>query len=131
MKSIAQFLGILLCISISFYSCKGKADTKGLQNIKVSELAKLKVDHSDLVIIDVRTPEEIAGGKIDANALEIDFKADSFERKINDLDRNGTYLVYCKSGGRSSKSANMMVLAGFKNVYNLEGGYSDWSSSKN
>jgi len=101
---------------------------QGLQNIKVSELAKLKVDHPDLMILDVRTPKEIAGGKIDEKAIEIDFKADSFEKKINDLNRDKTYLVYCKSGGRSSKTANMMIMAGFKNVYNLEGGYSEWSS---
>jgi len=131
MKSLAPFLAFLFCITITFLSCNGKADTAGLQNIKVTEIAKLKVDNPDLVILDVRTAKEIIGGKIDENAIEIDFKEDSFEKKINDLDRNKTYLVYCKSGGRSSKTANMMLMAGFKNVYNLEGGYSDWSSSKN
>jgi len=130
MKSSLQFLAVFIFISLVFFSCKGTPDIQGLQNIKVDELAKFKVDHPELIIVDVRTPKEIAGGKIDANALEIDFKDDSFESKINQLDKNKTYLMYCRSGGRSSKSANMMITAGFKDVYNLVGGYSEWSSSK-
>lgn len=113
------------------FSCKSGSDASGLQNIKVEQLSKLKVDYPDLVIIDVRTPEEIAGGKIDENALEIDFKNSSFDSKISKLDKDKTYLIYCKSGGRSSKSAKKMISSGFKNIYNLDGGYSDWSSSKN
>jgi len=112
-------------------SCKSGAEASGLQNINVSQLAKLKVDFPELVIVDVRTPKEIAGGKIDENALEIDFKDGSFDSNISKLDKNNTYLIYCKSGGRSSKSTKKMIAAGFKNVYNLEGGYSEWSSSKN
>lgn len=130
MKSSLQFPAVFIFILSVFFSCKGTPDIQGLQNIKIDELAKFKVDHPELIIVDVRTPKEIAGGKIDANAIEIDFKADSFESNINQLDKTKTYLMYCRSGGRSSKSANMMIAAGFKDVYNLVGGYSEWSSSK-
>ncbi len=131
MRSILQILALLFILSFIMFSCKSGSDASGLQNIKVEQLSKLKVDYPDLVIIDVRTPEEIAGGKIDENALEIDFKNSSFDSKISKLDKDKTYLIYCKSGGRSSKSAKKMISSGFKNIYNLDGGYSDWSSSKN
>ncbi len=131
MRSILQILALLFILSFIMFSCKSGSDASGLQNIKVEQLSKLKVDYPDLVIIDVRTPKEIAGGKIDENALEIDFKNSSFDSKISKLDKDKTYLIYCKSGGRSSKSAKKMISSGFKNIYNLDGGYSDWSSSKN
>ena len=54
-------------------------------------------------IIDVRTPEEIAGGMID-DAIHIDFVSVDFEEKLNALDKGSNYVVYCRSGGRSGKT---------------------------
>ena len=47
--------------------------------------------------------------------------------KINIMKKDTPYLVYCKSGGRSSDTANKMISAGFKDVTNLVGGYTAWS----
>jgi len=79
----------------------------------------------EVPIIDVRTPKEIADGKI-PNAIEINYEADDFEEKLEGLDKNVTYIVYCEAGGRSSNAAELMAKKGFKNVYNLEGGYKAW-----
>ena len=81
------------------------------------------------VILDVRTPGEIAEGKIE-NALEIDILEPGFEDKIKALDKDKTYLVYCKAGGRSAKACNLMLEQEFPNLYNLEGGYTAWSKAK-
>ena len=35
-------------------------------------------------------------------------------------------VLYCKSGGRSSKCAEKMAGAGFVKIYDLEGGISEW-----
>ena len=74
------------------------------------------------VVIDVRTPAEIEGGKLFPDALEIDFYDPQFENKISELDPSKTYYIYCRSGGRSD-----MALSTFRkynlDTYHLRGGY--------
>ncbi|HPQ07707.1 MAG TPA: rhodanese-like domain-containing protein [Bacteroidia bacterium] len=73
------------------------------------------------VIIDVRTPAEYQSGHI-PNALNIDISSAEFPEKIDELDRNKDYYVYCRNGGRSTTACQYMVSVGFKNVNNLFGG---------
>lgn len=82
----------------------------------------------DVVILDVRTPAELANGYIEG-AVNIDFKAADFQTKINNLDKDATYLVYCAGGGRSRSAANLMKDLKFKVVYDLKGGFSQWSAN--
>lgn len=84
-----------------------------------------RIGAPNTVILDVRTPGETAGGVIEG-AIELDYRAPDFAAKIAELDKDKTYLVYCASGGRSGKACQMMQGAGFKEVYNLKGGYRGW-----
>jgi rhodanese-related sulfurtransferase len=43
--------------------------------------------------------------------------------KVEALDKNQEYLVYCKAGSRSTLACEKMQALGFKALYNLEGGY--------
>lgn len=80
----------------------------------------------DAVIIDVRTPNEVAQGII-PNALHIDiFKGQGFIDEIKQLDHSKNYYVYCKVGGRSGQACSVMNQLGFDNTYNLVGGITDW-----
>jgi rhodanese-related sulfurtransferase len=79
----------------------------------------------DLVIIDVRTPEEIANGKM-KDALEMDIKSPDFKERLEKLDRNKQYLVYCHAGGRSAAAMATMKEMGFKRVFNLTSGFRTW-----
>ena len=76
-------------------------------------------------VIDVRTPEEYALGYIEG-AILIDYKASDFQACISALNRNITYLIYCRSGNRSGKASKVMDSLGFKNIYDLKGGYMNW-----
>jgi rhodanese-related sulfurtransferase len=78
--------------------------------------------------VDVRTPQEYAGGHID-NAINIDYQAPDFKEKINSLDKNGSYIVYCRTGARSAAASKVMVELGFQNIINMTGGYTDWVSA--
>jgi rhodanese-related sulfurtransferase len=80
-------------------------------------------------ILDVRTPEEFALNYI-KGALNIDVKALDFKEKIEKLDKNSTYLAYCKGGVRSAMAMNLMKEQGFKQVYNLGGGLMKWQEEK-
>jgi phage shock protein E len=102
----------------------GNAQTKGYKNVNATEFKTL-VEKKKGVVIDLRTPDEIKKGKI-KGAQEIDFFASDAEARIDKLDKKKTYYIYCAGGGRSGECAEMMVNKGFKNVVNLEKGFSEW-----
>ena len=62
-------------------------------------------------IIDVRTPAEFAAEHV-VDALNFDVQNAAFAQQIADLDPEGTYLVYCRSGNRSAAAAAQMASAG-------------------
>ena len=84
-----------------------------------------KLDLKDRQLVDVGTADEYAGGKI-ADAENTDFYGSDFKAQMAKLDKNKPVMVYCHSGGRSGKAAGMLKDMGFKEVYDLKGGYSGW-----
>lgn len=84
-------------------------------------------DNQNFVIIDVRTPEEYARGYIE-EAINLDYYSETFRDKLNRLDKNKTYLIYCQSGRRSGMALNLMEELGFREVYNMLGGFAQWES---
>jgi rhodanese-related sulfurtransferase len=92
-----------------------------------TEYDNLKTDNA--VIIDVRTQGEFNDGHI-INAINIDFdNIDSFNAEINKLDKNIKYLIYCRSGNRSTQALAIMQDKGFQNVLNLKGGINSWTEA--
>ena len=88
--------------------------------------AKMK-DNTQL--LDVRTPSEFERGYL-PGAKNVDWKnQETFRTAAASLDKNKPVLVYCYSGGRSATAADYLVKQGFKEVYNLEGGYLKWTSA--
>jgi rhodanese-related sulfurtransferase len=119
---------MLLFIGIS---CKQQNEKVSVSSSEFSDISwtdaeKVIQNVSDLVIMDVRTPEETSEGKIVNSAMELDFYADDFKDKLENLDKDATYLVYCRSGRRSANTLKMMEEQGFKKAYNLLGGYEGW-----
>ncbi|MDO8604483.1 MAG: rhodanese-like domain-containing protein [bacterium] len=98
-----------------------------MKNITAKE-AQTFINNGEVVVVDVRTPEEFAEGHI-AGAKNIDIQGEKFEEKIKKLDPNATYLVNCKLGGRSSRAVAHMNEIGFKDVTNLEGGITAWKDA--
>ena len=121
--------GLISCMGIfSFLNPLQKmAKNKGYENIGVEKFEELKRGKNS-ILIDVRTPFEIKAGKID-NALELDFMDRNFESQLSVLDKDATYLVYCRSGRRSARTCSVMNEMGFTSLYNLSGGYIAWSKS--
>ncbi|WKK66138.1 rhodanese-like domain-containing protein [Lutimonas zeaxanthinifaciens] len=121
MKAFKSTLLFLLVSSVLFVSCEQK---KGSNDTLITP-AELNQANKDILLIDVRTPEEYASGHIE-NAVNIDFYADNFQEQIEVLDRSQPVYVYCKKGGRSSNAAQKMKDMGFKSVYDLDGGILQW-----
>lgn len=99
---------------------------QGLSNVDAAVFAKLMTDHPDAQIIDVRTEFEFAGGHI-PNARLYDLMDPEWPNRIDELDRDGTYLLYCRSGNRSYQAGLYMEQLGFTRVFNLAEGIIGWA----
>jgi rhodanese-related sulfurtransferase len=95
---------------------------------EASALIEANKDNPDFVILDVRTPEEYAGGHIE-NSVNVDYEAADFRDQVGKLDKSKTYLVYCRSGIRSAAASDIMLEMGFDNIYNMTGGITDWQAA--
>lgn len=81
---------------------------------------------TNAVVLDVRTDAEVAEGII-PNAIQINiYEGQGFIYKLEELDKNKNYYVYCRSGNRSGQACAIMNQLGFENAYNLVGGILEW-----
>ncbi len=77
-------------------------------------------------VIDVRTPAEFAEGHLEG-AVNIDWQDTGFADAVSALDKDGTYVIYCRSGNRSAQAIDAMTSMGFTDLTNA-GGYLDASN---
>jgi rhodanese-related sulfurtransferase len=96
-----------------------------VKNIEVSEFKEL-MTKENTVILDVRSLSEKAEGDI-PGSITIDIYGPNFANDIDQLDRDKTYLVFCRSGGRSGSACGFMDSKGFASLYNLNGGIMAWN----
>ncbi|MEM7184612.1 MAG: rhodanese-like domain-containing protein [Spirochaetota bacterium] len=79
----------------------------------------------DTVVVDVRTDREWQQGRI-AGAKHIPIA--ELEGRLSEIAKDKKVLLYCHSGGRSSRAAKLLVERGYKQVYNLKGGIAAWGN---
>jgi rhodanese-related sulfurtransferase len=100
------------------------AETGTFRELNAQEFARL-LEQADAVILDVRTPREFQSGYI-KGAVNVDINGPDFDKKIAELDRNKTYLIYCASGARSARACGKMARMNFTKLVNLRGGIIAW-----
>ncbi|MEI0580335.1 rhodanese-like domain-containing protein [Brachyspira pilosicoli] len=116
---------IFLSLSFLFIACSNK----GYKNLNIEKAIKLINSSTNLIILDVRTREEYLTGNI-PNSINIDVLSQDFKSKIDMLDKNKEYLVYCRSGNRSAIASSIMSTNGFLNIYNLQNiAYQDFANA--
>lgn len=116
---------VLTAFTIILNSCSTGQSQNVKTNLTAVEFAEKIKESPNAPIIDVRTPDEFSGGHIQ-NAQNIDISGSDFEQQIETLDKSKPVFVYCLSGGRSASAASAMREAGFKEVYELDGGIMKW-----
>ena len=89
-----------------------------------SRAAKVLLDKNrDIFLLDVRTPQENSQARLTGSVL---IPISEFERRINEVPRNKTILVYCAVGSRSKPVAEYLSKSGYKDVYNMTDGIVGW-----
>ena len=128
-----QLKALLLLFVVFVISCGSnqteRASNSGfIKDIKLKEALNLINSTDVIVVLDVRTPQEFASGHI-KGAININIGDADFKSKIENLDRDKTYFVYCASGYRSSGTINLMKKLNFKFVYHMDEGIAGWGKA--
>lgn len=113
----------------AFVACQIKVENKvygkgEVVSVGVDEFARAIAD-SAVQLVDVRTAEEYSQGTI-PGSVNIDVNSGNFGVTADSLlDKDRTVAIFCRSGRRSKKAAEILSLNGF-NVVELDKGYSSW-----
>ncbi len=91
----------------------------GIKQVSVKELDQRK----GMILLDVRTDKEHAGGHIPGS---IHIPLLEIGDRIKKLRKDKEILVYCQHGNRSIWAIKRLIGMGYKNLYNLKGGYNAW-----
>jgi len=92
---------------------------------------KEMIDRGEVFILDVRTPEEYAAGHINGSTLLAvqDIPAQELDNRLKEIPKDRKILVYCRTGHRSTQASKILVENGFAEVYNMQGGITEWNKA--
>lgn len=97
-----------------------------VKNISSEEAYKLIRGREKILILDVRTPEEYAGGHIPGAVLIPVHELSRRIKEIQDYEEHPV-LIYCASGGRSPKGVQILLKHKFSSIYHLSAGIFGWN----
>lgn len=134
--SIMKKFLFLLSVSLLTFSCdtkKENSEASSSSEVVAATVTNLEPKlfqekSTNGIILDVRTPEEVAAGKI-PGSMAIDFYQEDFATKVGELPKDKEIYVYCAVGARSGQAADLLVQQGFTKVYHLSGGIRAWTSA--
>ena len=121
-KTKALVAGLMLG-AVVLAGCSSSSAT--LETVSPDQAATVIADDSSEIILDIRTPEEYDQGIIEG-AINIDFYEPTFAEDLDALDKEGHYVVYCRTGNRSGQAMSTFADLGFTNVTEIDGGIVSW-----
>jgi|GEM_PF-649275 len=92
--------------------------------------AKLANEKRDHYLVDVRTAKELKDDGQIPGAVNIDYLKANFKEKASELDSSKPVYIYCRSGNRSRMASDTLAVLGFKEVYDLKGGYKAYAAAQ-
>jgi rhodanese-related sulfurtransferase len=98
------------------------AQPGALPEIEVEDLRRLRDEGVDFVLLDVREEKEYEICHLDGKLIPLG----SLPERVSELDVEAHVVVHCRSGGRSAKAVELLLEAGFRNVWNVRGGILAW-----
>lgn len=122
-KILTILLGLLGFVS------SAHAQSDSIKTVSADEFAEI-IKSDSIILVDVRTADEYNAGHI-YGSKNIDVLKNNFEKTASSiLSKDKTIAIYCRSGKRSMKAANILAKDGYK-VVNLRGGWLEWTDFKN
>lgn len=134
-KRLVTFV-LLACVTIALVLTVGCGQNGGYTDqinedvtpAQAFSLIQINQDNPDFVILDVRTVEEFQEDSIE-NAVNLDYYSETFRDELSELNKDETYLLYCRSANRSGMALDIMKELEFKEVYHMLGGINGWKEA--
>ena len=120
---------VIICLAFILPSLSDRNGT-GVIAVSAKEAADIidkQNGDKNFAILDIRTPGEFQAGHL-ANSILIDYYSQTFADQLKRLDKTKSYLVYCRTGNRSTKSLELFKKLKFQKVYHMSSGISGWKS---
>jgi len=117
-------VGLLSCLSLAYAAEPAPAMIAPDQLVQ-----RMEKKDANLVVLDVRTPEEFAAGHIPG---AVNIPHDQLPNRLAEIAGAKTkdVVVYCRSGRRSAIAQETLSSQGFKSVKHLEGDMLKWQEEK-
>lgn len=107
------------------FFCGNKTATSFLKTITVSELQKILELTNEIQLLDVREPHEQP--QID-ELIDLQIPLAEIKYRAAEISETQKVIVFCKAGTRSKRAIELLESEfGFTNLYNLEGGVTEWT----
>ncbi len=116
-----------LFISLIFWVNTDCRSQVGQHKLISAELLQHMVQKdSTVVLVDVRTKVEYNNGHL-INAIHSNFLGLHFVDAFENISTDKTVILYCQTGHRSKYATKKLLKMGYKQVYDLQGGFKEWS----
>ena len=122
------FFAFIAIITLSTGAVAQTKNTMVVTNLSPERFKAIIANDKMPAIIDLRTTDEIKSKGYIKGAIQMDYLGKDFDTKLATLDKTKPVYIYCAAGGRSGDAAEQMEKLGFKHVYNLEKGFSEWAA---
>lgn len=101
-----------------------------IRNIDVHEASTLLEKDRNILLIDVRTPDEYTGplGHIEGSKL-MPIQQFKYWGAELEAEKDQPIMLVCRSGGRSGRTAVMLKDLGYTNLMNVKDGMSAWNKA--
>jgi phage shock protein E len=120
-KLFIQFI-VLLLSSFTIIHAQKKIE------VNSKDVKTMLQKDNKLIVLDVRTADEFKEGHI-KGAINIDIRQPDALSRIDKLDRNGKYIVHCRTNHRSQTAVDHMVQKNFKTIYQMMDGITGWNEN--
>lgn len=115
--SIAAVLGAIILYALFMYFSQKRA-------VKPLSQEDFVLGYRKAQLIDVREPNEYNGGHI-LGARNI--PVTQMKQRMKEIRPDKPVYLYCQSGLRSGRAAQMLYRKGYRDIYHLQGGFKKWT----
>lgn len=98
----------------------------GIKELEAPQLADMLQQESDIQIVDIRQPAEVAAGTVPGAEM---MPMHTIPLRIEEIKQDKPVVLVCRSGARSAQACMFLAQQGFENIYNLRGGIMGWAGS--
>ena len=125
-RSVIALVALLLIAGLATAVSAHHSYLLSVQQLQAGLTKAPSMAQKGFTLIDVRSPEEHAGGFIPGTDLNIDFREIKTRHREIGVPLAEHIVVYCQSGHRSNIAAETLADLGYTHVYNIRGSMNAW-----